>query len=214
MDSSLEVPGRRRPKLLHLAWVLVLFWIAWLAGVSWDGDVRAVARRLADPIVLARVEVLAPQIQIAASESGLDPNFIAAMVYSESSGRVDAVSAAQALGLLQLLPPAASDAAARLGLENPTREALLADGQLNLRLGASQFAWTLANEEDDLERALVAYNAGRAKLRRWTRKAGGYAAWREQQKRAGDSGVLAYAERVLSYAEVFRKRGKIDALRP
>lgn len=187
---------------------------AWCAGYFWPADVRAVARRLADPIVLRRVEALAPQIHVAALESDLDPNFLAAMVYSESSGNPGAVSGADALGLLQLLPPAASDAAKRLGLETPTREQLLGDAQLNLRLGASQFAWTLANEEQDLERALVAYNAGRAKLRRWTRKAGGYAAWREQQKRDGDSEVLAYAGRVLSYAETFRKRGRIDALRP
>ncbi len=184
------------------------------AGYFWPQDVRAVVRSLADPIVLGRVEQLAPQIRRAAAESGLDPNLIAAMVYSESSGRVNAVSSVDALGLLQLRPPAAYDAAQRLGLETPTREDLLGDGQLNLRLGASQFAWTLANEGGDPERALVAYNAGRAKLRRWIRKAGGYQAWHAKQKRDGDSGVLAYAERVLSYAEVFRKRGEIDASRP
>ncbi|MFT7484765.1 MAG: soluble lytic murein transglycosylase-like protein [Candidatus Paceibacteria bacterium] len=217
MHLSPPVPARVGRTRTRVVWLLVtcgLLASAWFAGFASIVGVRAMARQLADPIILSRVEVLAPQICRAAEESGLDPNLIAAMVYSESSGRVDAVSKADALGLLQLLPPAASDAAKRLGLEPPTRVALLGDGALNLRLGASQFAWTLANEGDDVERALIAYNAGRSKLRRWIRKAGSYETWRAKQKRDGDSGVLAYAGRVLSYAEIFRQRGEITASRP
>jgi len=178
-------------------------------GYFWPGEARAVVRRLADPLVLARVEDHAEAIRAAALESGLDPCFLAAMVYAESSGRVDAVSDAGALGLMQLLPDAVHDAARRLGIEEPARELLLQDATLNLRLGASHFAWTQAHENDDPVKALVAYNAGRTKLRRWERAAGGYAAWYREQRAAGDSSVLAYAERVLSTTEVFRERGTI-----
>jgi len=180
-----------------------------LVGYLWPREARALVRRFADPIVLARVEAFAREIDAASRESGLDPNLVAAIVYAESSGRQAAVSRADALGLMQLKEDAANDAARRLGLEAPSREALLEDPALNLRLGASQFAWTLRNEEGDPLRALVAYNAGRTKLRRWIRKAGSYENWYAEQRRDGDSEVLSYADKVLLYTEVFRERGRI-----
>lgn len=203
-----------RPRARRFGWgwgalIALLLCASGVAGYLWPRETRAFMRRVADPIVLARVEGFDAEIQRAAQESGLDPHLVAAIVYCESSGDPGAISSADALGLMQLVPDAAADAARRLGLEVPTREELLADPALNLRLGASHFAWTLANEGGDLRRALVAYNAGRTKLRRWIRKAGSYEAWYAEQKRAGDSGVLAYAEKVLDYAEVFRERGEI-----
>lgn len=178
-------------------------------GIFWPDGVRAVARELADPIVIRRVEGFAPAIRFAAKESDLDPNLLAGLVYSESSGNVGAVSKAGAMGLMQLVPAAASDSAKRLGVPKPTKKQLLEDADLNLRLGASHFAWTLKHEERDPLRALVAYNAGRTKLRRWIRKAGSYEAWLAKQRRDGDSTTLAYADRVLSYAETFRERGNV-----
>jgi soluble lytic murein transglycosylase-like protein len=201
------VLGRSRPLTFLL--LVGLLGGAWSLGYWWPADVRAVARQWADPIVLYRVEAFAEELRLAGAESDLDPNLLAALVYSESSGRTAAVSKANALGLMQLLPPAAEDSSKRLKLAIPTSEQLLEDSLLNLRLGASHFAWTLRHEEQDVERALVAYNAGRTKLRRWIRAAGSYSAWLQQQRVAGDSGVLAYAERVMSYAEVFRERGRI-----
>jgi soluble lytic murein transglycosylase-like protein len=193
-------------------WGLLLVLLVAASGVVgylWPQEARALMRRVADPIVLARVERFSEEIRAAAEETGLDPNLVAAIVYSESSGNSDAVSSADAVGLMQLLPEAVLDSAKRLEIEVPERQALFDDPALNLRLGASHFAWTLENEGGDLRRALVAYNAGRTKLRRWVRKAGSYEAWYAEQKRAGDSGVLAYADKVLDYTEVFRKRGKI-----
>lgn len=200
---------RRGPKPSLILLLVGLLAGSWGLGYWWPGGARVLARQWADPIVLERVEALANELCIAGEESELDPNLLAALVYSESSGRKDAVSRVNALGLMQLLPPAAADSAKRLGLPTPSSEQLLEDGLLNLRLGASHFAWTLRHEEQDAERALVAYNAGRTKLRRWIRAAGSYQAWLQKQRAAGDSEVLAYADRVLSYAEVFRERGHI-----
>lgn len=191
--------------------------LALLVGVTadWSGGPREVARRMLafviDPVLLSRVETLRDPIVAAADEQGLDPNLIAAIVAAESSGRVDAVSHAGALGLMQLMPASAGDAARKLGLPEPTREQLLTDGPLNLRLGAQHFAWTLRHEENDVERALVAYNAGRGRLGQWIREAGSYTAWRAEREAAGDSQVLAYARKVLAYTESFRERGAFAA---
>ncbi len=205
---------RRRRRWPWGGLLLLLVVGSGLAGYLWPREARALLRRMADPIVFARVEAFAEEIDAAARESGLDPNLVAAIVYAESSGRPAAVSKADALGLMQLKEDAANDAARRLGLEAPSREALLEDPALNLRLGASQLAWTLRNEEADPLRALVAYNAGRTKLRRWIRKAGSYEAWYAEQRLDGDSGVLAYADKVLEYTELFRERGRIGGPAP
>jgi len=206
--TALAERGARR-RVVWGGLVALLLLGSGLVGYHWPREARAVLRRMADPIVLGRVERFATEIRAAAEESGLDPCLVAAIVYSESSGDPSAVSKANAVGLMQLLPPATEDSARRLGVDVPTPEELLEDPALNLRLGASHFAWTLRNENDDAERALVAYNAGRTKLRRWIKAAGSYEAWRAERKRAGDSTTLAYAGRVLQYAEVFRDRGTI-----
>lgn len=170
--------------------------------------VKRLWRIAVDPVLLARVEGLREPILAAAEEQGIDPNLIAGIVAVESSGHVDALSSAGAMGLMQLMPAAAGDAAKKLRLPEPTSEQLLSDGPLNLRLGARHFAWTLKHEENDVERALVAYNAGRGRLAGWVREAGSYAQWRAKRMAAGDSSVLAYANKVLTYAETFRKRGR------
>jgi len=179
--------------------------------LRWSPDSREAARRLwriaADPVLLARVEGHREVILAAAEEQGLDPNLIAGIVAAESSGHVDAVSRVGAMGLMQLMPSAAGDAAKKLKLPEPTREQLLTDAALNVRLGARHFAWTLKHEERDVERALVAYNAGRGRLAGWIREAGSYTAWRAEREAAGDSSVLAYARKVQAYAESFKKRG-------
>ncbi|MCB9913697.1 MAG: lytic transglycosylase domain-containing protein [Planctomycetes bacterium] len=194
-------------------WGFALLAAAGLALAGWAGYHRpAIAREVerfaTDILVLARVEGYADEIEAAAVEAGLDPCLLAAIVYSESSGKADAVSKVGAVGLMQLVPDAAKDAAKRLGLaEVPSREQLVADPLLNLRLGASHFAWTLRHEGGDVERALVAYNAGRTRLAGWIREAGSYEAWRAGRVAAGDSPTLAYARRVLDYRRTFRERG-------
>ena len=73
-------------------------------------------------------------------------------------------------------------------------------------------AWLVRNEGPDLERVLVAYNAGRAKLARWIRDAGSYAAWRTQYAETSDT--LAYAQQVLEFRDRFIERGVIEPRPP
>lgn len=165
-----------------------------------------------------RVESRAPWILEAANESGVDPHLIAAMMFCESSGRVDAVSSAEALGLLQLQVPTAGDMARRLDVEVPDRETLLSDGQLNVRLGAAYVAWLRdyldgSTEPGSVgeEKVLIGYNAGPGRLRGWIRDFGGYAAWKAEREAAGDSQVLRYVAKVRKYRALFAERGRILA---
>jgi soluble lytic murein transglycosylase-like protein len=169
-----------------------------------------VARQVWSFVGVHRVEWHAAELRAAGAESGVDPCLLAAVMYAESKGRVDAVSKRGALGAFQLMPAAAADSARRLGLEEPTRADLLTDPQLGARLCAAHLAWLLRQEGPDLERVLVAYNAGRAKLRRWVEAEGSYEAWRAERLRQGGAGTLAYARSVLAMRDRFRERGEIS----
>jgi soluble lytic murein transglycosylase-like protein len=171
--------------------------------------VKGVARDIWSLVGVRRVEGHAAEIRAAAAESGVDPCLLAAVMYAESRGQIDAVSSSGALGPFQLMPSAAGDAARKLGLPEPTKEDLLSDALLGARLSASHIAWLIRHEGPDAERVLVAYNAGRTKLKRWIDAEGGYEAWRRSRLEQGGSGTLAYARTVLEMRDRFRQRGEI-----
>lgn len=175
-------------------------------------------RELNDERGLRNVEGRADLIREAAVESGVPPLLLGAIMFAESRGRAGQRSPAGALGLLQLMPSAARDAARRLGAELPEdgaalEQALLEDERLNVRLGAAHLRWLLDHQGDwTLEAVLVSYNAGRSRLFGWIEAAGGYPEWvqlQEQRWREGlpTSGALDYARVVLRAREQLRQRG-------
>lgn len=207
-EPSPRREGRRASLLLFFGLgAAALAWFGWRGAPAVIGAVHSIVETRS----VQRVESHREIIRDVAVEFGIDPNLIAAIIYVESRGRVDAVSSVGALGLMQLSTAAASDAARKLGLPEPSREELLDDAALNVRLGGNHLAWLLgmAGEESELERVLISYNAGRQKLMRWIRVAGSYADWRQRQIRDGDSQVLAYASNVMSWRERFQQRGVI-----
>jgi soluble lytic murein transglycosylase len=195
---------RRRAILLAFIAALISgFAIIQSLGSPWRDALREV-------VGFRRVELYVEELRLAASEQSLEPALLAAIVYVESTGRIDVVSSAGAMGLMQLMPAAASDGSKALGIPTPSEERLLNDAELNIRLGARHLAWTLKAEGGDLERALVAYNAGRAKLARWIKDAGSYALWRERTLARRDNSTLEYAHRVFAYRDLFRERASFQ----
>lgn len=96
-----------------------------------------------------------------APRAGLAPELVLAVIHVESSFRHRAASRAGALGLMQLRPRTmhAELARARLRSADPL------DPAANVRAGV-RYLGRLVRAFDDLELALVAYNAGPARLRR------------------------------------------------
>jgi soluble lytic murein transglycosylase len=106
-----------------------------------------------------------PQIADLAREQHVDPYFVFAVICQESHFDSRAVSAAGAVGLMQLMPATARKEAAKLGVAYSY--AKLHDPDYNLRLGISHLAGLLADFGGDTVLTLAAYNAGKAVTNEW-----------------------------------------------
>lgn len=200
-----------RERLAGLGVKSVLLIVLGTIGLAWLGIETAprIVRQVVCQIGMRRVESHTPILRKVALESGVDSCLLAGVMYVESRGQVHAVSPKGAMGLFQLMPAAAADSARKLKIPTPTREQLLSDAELNARLGAEYLRWLIAVEGPNLERVLVSYNAGRGKLARWEKEAGGWERWRERQQVSDPSGAFHYALDVLQFRDRFRSRGVV-----
>jgi soluble lytic murein transglycosylase len=105
-------------------------------------------------------------VKAAAGRTGLDADFIYAIIRQESLYRADAGSSAGALGLMQLLPVTARSTARRAGLPVPNRAQLL-QPTVNVPIGASFLASLVERFNGERALATAAYNAGPNAARRW-----------------------------------------------
>lgn len=96
----------------------------------------------------------------------LDPFLVAAIIRQESAYDPDALSSADAHGLMQIIPKTGKRLAQNLKLKNFSTSQLY-DPELNLKLGAHYFAELLEKYSGNLYRALAAYNAGPAATSKW-----------------------------------------------
>ncbi len=100
-----------------------------------------------------------------AQDRELDPYLVAAVARQESAFAADVVSRAGARGLMQIMPQTGRWWADRLGFRDYSDE-LLFHPEFNVHLGAAYFA-DLQRRYGELQIALVAYNAGPTRARRW-----------------------------------------------
>jgi len=112
---------------------------------------------------------LATAIVEESEEARLDPLFVLAVIEVESGFDQEAVSQRGALGLMQLKPSTLLREAERGQLES----ADLADPVLNVRAGIRYYRRLLDAFRQDHDLALMAYNAGPARISRLRREEGG-----------------------------------------
>ena len=93
-------------------------------------------------------------------------DWILAVIRQESLFRKDAVSRADARGLMQLEPPTAAAVAKRWHLPVPNRDSLF-DPAVAVPLGAAYMRELLDRYGDQLDLSLAAYNAGPVSVARW-----------------------------------------------
>lgn len=133
-----------------------------LALAEAQGSVRLEPLPREAPVASDRIEALIGKY---ASENGLAPSLLRAVIEQESGGNPRAVSRAGARGLMQLMPATAE----AYGVTDAF------DPDQNIAAGARHLAGLLREFTGDLPRALAAYNAGTMAVHR----AGGIPAYAE-----------------------------------
>jgi len=101
-----------------------------------------------------------------AAAQNLDPYLVASLIRQESEFNPGAVSRANAMGLMQLLPGVGKQEARRIGLSHFTTNSLF-NPVINLRLGTSNLRQALNRWNNTPEYALAAYNAGDVPVKKW-----------------------------------------------
>ena len=104
--------------------------------------------------------------------SGIDPLVLLAVIRQESRFQADVLSSAGAVGLMQLMPRTAAEAARKEMMPKPGRHELLRPS-VNIRLGASYLSRLVKGYGGDYYRAIAAYNAGETAVDRWWKQANG-----------------------------------------
>lgn len=101
-----------------------------------------------------------------AKEYNIRPNFLCAMIYTESRFHADSVSGAGAIGLMQVMPGTGASIAQELG-ESDYSPAKLRDPETNIRYGSWYIKGLLDKYNGDTDIAVAAYNAGSGRADAW-----------------------------------------------
>lgn len=105
------------------------------------------------PIWGANIRQWSSQIAREAQSSGLDPDFIAAVIHAESNGEENVVSRVGAVGLMGVMPSGP-------GLEwRPSPETLM-NPDINMNWGVAILAEIIRDSGGDIAAALAAYSGG------------------------------------------------------
>lgn len=104
-----------------------------------------------------------------AQQRGLDPYLVLALIRQESLFDPEAVSPAQAYGLMQLLPTTAARVA-----QTPTVSLqALTDPEFNIKIGSSYLRQLFEQFDGNMAMAVAAYNAGENAVEKWRARYGG-----------------------------------------
>jgi soluble lytic murein transglycosylase len=106
-----------------------------------------------------------PLIKKYSDAHGLDPYMIAALMAQESTFTADIRSAANAYGLMQIIPGTGRRYARTLGIRRFTA-ATLTQPETNIRIGTAYFK-DLVDRFGGAHYALASYNAGENRIARW-----------------------------------------------
>jgi soluble lytic murein transglycosylase len=131
----------------------------------------------------------------------LDPYLVAALIGQESTFDPEIRSAANAWGLMQIVPSTGRRLARSLGIPR-FRTAMLTQPDLNIRLGTTYFA-RLVDQFGAEHLALASYNAGESRVVRWIAERPGL----ERDEFIDDipfPETQNYVKRILGTAEDYR----------
>jgi soluble lytic murein transglycosylase len=142
-----------------------------------------------------------PLIKKYSEAHGLDPYLMTALIAQESTFTPDVRSAANAVGLMQLIPATGRRYARKVGIRYSA--AVLTQPESNIRMGMSYFQ-ELVSRFGGAYYALASYNAGEQRIARWIAERPGF----EQDEFIDDipyPETQNYVKRILGTAEDYRR---------
>jgi soluble lytic murein transglycosylase len=143
-----------------------------------------------------------PTIRAEAEKNNLDPYFVASLIRQESEFNPNAVSYANAYGLMQLLPSVGKAMAREEGLTHFQTFQLL-DPETNIRLGTRYLRQMIDRFGGVEEYALAAYNAGDNRVVDW-QAAGPYSGMDEFVESIPFTQTREYVQAILRNEETYR----------
>jgi soluble lytic murein transglycosylase len=141
-------------------------------------------------------------IRTESAKNNLDPYFVASLIRQESEFNPNAVSRANAYGLMQLLPSVGKSMAREEGLTRFQTFQLL-DPETNIRLGTRYLRQMLDHFGGVQEYALAAYNAGENRVTDW-QSAGPYSGLDEFVESIPFTETREYVQAILRNEETYR----------
>ena len=137
-----------------------------------------------------------------ATSNGLDPYLVASLIRQESEFNPEAVSRADAYGLMQLLPKVGKGLAKEMRIRHFSTDDLTKP-TLNLQLGTRYFKQTLDEFGGQVEYALAAYNAGSDRVKDW-RSNGTYRDIAEFVESIPFTETREYVQAIMRNANIYR----------
>ncbi|HEY2359694.1 MAG TPA: transglycosylase SLT domain-containing protein [Candidatus Angelobacter sp.] len=132
----------------------------------------------------------------------LDPHLVASLIRQESEFNPAAISPANAMGLMQLLPTIGKGMAKEMKIKHFSSDQLLVP-DTNLRLGTRYFKHIVDHYDGQVEYALAAYNAGEDRVNDW-RKNGNFADVEEFVESIPFTETREYVQAIMRNAVIYK----------
>ncbi len=137
-----------------------------------------------------------------ATANRLDPHLVASLIRQESEFNPGAISPANAMGLMQLLPTVGKGMAKEMKIKHFSSDQLLV-ADTNLRLGTRYFKHIVDHYDGQVEYALAAYNAGEDRVNDW-RKNGNFADVEEFVESIPFTETREYVQAIMRNAVIYK----------
>ena len=142
------------------------------------------------------------ELRANAAANGLDPALPAAVILAESSYMPEAVSEANAQGLMQLLPSTAEWVAGKF--DETYREGSLFEPDTNIKYGCWYLGYLIHRFDGNLTCAIAAYHAGQGTVDGWLANPE-YSPNGVTLQTIPSSATDTYVKRVLKYYEKYKE---------
>ena len=102
----------------------------------------------------------------AAKANEVDKLLIYSIIKAESGFKENVKSSSGAIGLMQIMLPTAQEIAQKIDIQNLTEEQLY-EPKMNIIIGTKYFATLLETYDNNINLAIIAYNAGMGNVNKW-----------------------------------------------